>query len=511
MKYRLEYVFITWRLLLLHLVVLFISSCNKGELKGNLLPETNIYIKEINLAGENRLKSEIKLSWSGTDKDGYIEDYEISFDEINWKKLRKRYDRALADSVLVEDSTFTFSFPPGSDTANIFFYLRAIDNLGARNVVPSVLKIPIKNSKPSALFKRSFLMEDTVYSAFSLQWTLEDKDGIETIDSVFIKVNNGKWTSFNRTVDFVSIAPENITTAGVSDGNIYLGNTNPKLQKAKLDGLNVNGQNKVYLKTIDISGTTSNIDSTTSFYLKKKSNDLLVINMGTDVFQQPKADAVYLPLLVKKNQTFDFVNYGPSSKYRPKFWSPTLYLQIKDYKSVFIYTNKEAVIPGGGTLLEAASSALIDFINSNGKLLISCSLPTDTRSTSIIFSVLPIDSISGLPNIKTAQFDKDNYTLTPQISSTLLANLEGTRLGSQRVRVGSLSPFYPKNSCTVLFKGKVTKISGWEGPDNFVGKTMNSSGKTNLIFSTVPLQYMNAIPQNLDSFFEYVFLQEFNW
>lgn len=368
-----------WKLLLFYGLTVSFWSCNKGTLKENVLPETTIYLSEINLAGDDRLKSKVKLSWSGTDKDGYIAAYEISFDNINWIKLRKRFDRSLADSVLVEDSTFTFSFPAGSDTADIYFYLRGIDNLGAKNLQPSVLKIPVKNSVPSALFSRSFLMEDTVYSAFSLQWALEDKDGIETIDSVYLKLNKGDWVGFNRTIDFMTVIPKEPNATGITIGSIYTGVTNPKFQNRNLNGLLVNGINKVYLKTTDISGTSSPIDSTPSFYFKTKVNDLLVINMGTDVVQQPRANNVFLPLLAKKNISYDYVNYSPSSKYRPKFWVPTLNFQLKAYKSVFIYTNREALVPGGGTLLEAASSALIDFINNNGKVFISCSLPIDTR------------------------------------------------------------------------------------------------------------------------------------
>ncbi|TVQ81798.1 MAG: hypothetical protein EA358_00340, partial [Flavobacteriales bacterium] len=59
-------------------------SCMRGEKNENRPPSTKIFLESINRVGENRLNSNVNLSWFGTDKDGYVVGYEISFDRENW-------------------------------------------------------------------------------------------------------------------------------------------------------------------------------------------------------------------------------------------------------------------------------------------------------------------------------------------------------------------------------------------------------------------------------------------
>ncbi|MEX2596410.1 MAG: hypothetical protein WEC59_05705, partial [Salibacteraceae bacterium] len=101
--------------------LLIIFGCKKGELLDNQAPETHTTVQAINLSGENRLNSLITLRWWGSDPDGIVEGYELSFDQETW-----HYTTRL-------DSTFLFSINAVSDTVDIYFWVRAVDDKNAKD------------------------------------------------------------------------------------------------------------------------------------------------------------------------------------------------------------------------------------------------------------------------------------------------------------------------------------------------------------------------------------------
>ena len=123
-------------------LLLTLTACDKGELLENKAPDTRISVSEINLTGEDRLRSEVTLHWFGADEDGWITGYELSLDGTNWSPVTK------------QDSTFSFELTLGSDTTDIDFYVRAVDNDDAVDPTPAYLRVPIRNSPPTAIFCR---------------------------------------------------------------------------------------------------------------------------------------------------------------------------------------------------------------------------------------------------------------------------------------------------------------------------------------------------------------------
>ena len=159
------------RILFFLLVTTIFSACIKeDELKLNTNPNTNIFLEKIDRVGENRLNTNVTMHWSADDRDGYIVGYEVSLDNITWSFTTK------------QDSVFRFSILNG-DTTDINLYVRAIDNDGNKDLTPAYLKIPIKNTIPTAAFDDNLIKCDSVYSVFSLLFSANDLDGNETIDS----------------------------------------------------------------------------------------------------------------------------------------------------------------------------------------------------------------------------------------------------------------------------------------------------------------------------------------
>ena len=170
---KLHYIFL--------LIPIILLACDEGELNPKSPPDTSIFINSIELSGENRLTSVVDLFWIGTDKDGFVKEYEISFDQIEWSLVTRT------------DSTFKFTISEGSDTANIDFYVRSIDNDGLIDPTPAYLEIPIRNTAPTIQFDEDFQPVDTTSVVFSLIWNVLDLDGENTIDSTFIRINDGDW------------------------------------------------------------------------------------------------------------------------------------------------------------------------------------------------------------------------------------------------------------------------------------------------------------------------------
>ena len=144
------------RRILFILLMASLWACDTGEKLGNQPPETRIFLEEINLTGENRLNSVVRLHWTGEDIDGYITGFELSLDGQQWHFTTNT------------DSTFRFDLQVGTDTTDISFWVRALDNEDERDPEPAFLLVPIKNSPPTARFDTLNVVPDTVYSAWSV-------------------------------------------------------------------------------------------------------------------------------------------------------------------------------------------------------------------------------------------------------------------------------------------------------------------------------------------------------
>jgi len=232
-------------LLVVALLVLFASCEKTGEENANKLPDTKIAFEEIDLSGDDRLTSSVRLSWFGTDGDGYITGFEISIDNGDWFFTEK------------QDSTFRFLISAGGDSADISFQVRAIDNDNILDPTPASLIIPIKNTAPIATIDNSTISSDSTLVVLTFDWSVEDPDGFETLQEVQIKANDGSWTSipYNEGTNLISIVPQNPTQLGLQSADIYLGTANePAIQ---IDGFINGDSNTFFLKSIDIANKES--------------------------------------------------------------------------------------------------------------------------------------------------------------------------------------------------------------------------------------------------------------
>ncbi|MFN0202089.1 MAG: hypothetical protein ACKVTZ_11250 [Bacteroidia bacterium] len=480
----------------LHFIFLFLLAglfaCEKGDLLDNLAPESKISVTEMNVTGQDRLNSIITLHWSGEDKDGYVKSYELSFDQTNWFSTTK------------QDSTFRFSINSGSDTTDISFYVRAIDDKGTKDASPAFLKIPIRNTAPKIAFDTQSPIPDTVYSVLTTLWNSSDLDGNETLDSVFIKANAGKWYALPQNISFLTLVPENPKNIGVQNAKVYK-NSVAELLSARIEGLNVGAVNQLYLKVKDKAGSFSQVDSSINFYLMPQTADVLVVD-EYNLTGTPTPEEIYNAIFTNLGITHDIYKMSGNA---PKFWEPTFSLYLSLYDKVFWYSDGiEQQDFANQLYLELAATALQKYLNQGGKMLISARFPArfNTKATayeSAIFSYSPFDSLST--SAGQARIPTDSSVLPVNMAAATYPTLKPS------VFLTGVDPFYAKNPSQNMYHAQIQGTGGWVGPRSIIGSTLFSNGKINQVFVSVELHKLNGDAAALQSFFNKVLNEEFNW
>ena len=481
-------------LILFTFFLVVIVSCKKGNPVAHTPPKTVIFVDTISLSGKNRLEGVVPLKWSGYSSDGYIASYEISINGSPWKNIGS-----------TEDSTFTFKLIQGQDSSNINFCVRAVDNYGIIDPSPPCLVVPVKDTPPTVALAKP--KTDTAYVVFTMTWTANDIEGAQAIDSIFIKINSGKWFALSSQADMVTFVPANAYATGATTAKVYM-DSNAVLLPQQINGLLLNDTNRIYIKARDISGEYSNVDSTETIYFKNQTSDLLVI--GADGNSSPKPQNVYFPLLSAAYGKFDFVDYETNGAInQPLLWSPTFTLYISLYDKIFIYTDSKTYgVSNPQLLLQLGASSFQTFLNKGGKLLILSNLPSSIAAGSNLYQFLPLDSLAssslGIPRISTGNLatpDSANAAQYPVLISS--------------ANVSLAVPFYPQASALVLYNASITKggrpVQPWEGPTCRGAKTHNSSSKTNMIFFSMELYLFDGNNTALQQFFSQVMNDEFNW
>lgn len=462
-----------------------LDSCKEDNLVENLPPDTHISIEKIDLSGESRLNSSVYLSWFGTDKDGYITGYEYSLDNTNWEYTEAR------------DSVFRFSIDPGSDTTDIDFYVRSIDNSGLIDNSPAYLKIPLRNSAPEAEIDEDSYPEDTALCVVTFRWRYSDPDGDNTVKQAFIKANDGSWTEIDRSKVMLSIRPKDAMATGTTNADIYY-NTDIETAGATLDGLNNGGENIFYIKVVDIAGTESEIDTSATLFIRRQTSDLLHIG------GQPKGvNLAYNGLIRANYSSFDAVDFAlDNGQYQPKFWNPTFSLLVELYDKLVMNCDQSLfsnpITGQSALLLEFAAPVLQNFNNKGGKSFITTSFPAGFTPEELQ-GALPIDSLS---------------TTSGQAVVSNDSNLVGLGAGWPNLQPKNLilgiDPFVPSLDGEPIYTAQISTFGAWKGP-RVVGATRRQNGKINQVFFSVELYLFDKNPAELNAVFDKVLNTDFNW
>lgn len=511
-------------LVCLVVVSVFLLTCRKTiDPTIRATPETQIFLDSIKVDSANRLSTNIEMHWFGNTPHGFIKGYEVSIDDGLWVFTKST------------DSSFRFTITDTTGKQNIKLQVRAIDDQGVKDPTPAVLIIPIKNTLPEVKFQLG--LTDSVFSVFTLRWTANDADGEETLDSVFFRINQGEWYGLSIKTTMVTFVPITPGTAGDSRATVYT-ETSAKLQSKNINGLKIDGINKVYIRVKDNSRAFSKLDSTISFFVARKKGDLLVVgsHLGGPVLRsctfvsatcQPDARKPSEVLLAAIDTaygvgSYDYVDIVTNSrKYTPKIWDPTFLLLMKLYDKVFWFGD---ITPDNNTCslpLEVAAPSIQKYLNSGGKLLVSTSIPLTNYSSPVsctssdyrfnlsspLFQYSPMDSMYLFTG---CVLRRDSALKPTQNASGYPALVVLPSTGN--IYTG-LSPFKAKSGAEVMYTANISRTGAWigvTGYSNFIART-RVGGKTNQVFSSIELNRMMGKPHNLTLFLQKVLTEEFNW
>jgi hypothetical protein len=488
-------------------------SCkpDKDEPQANNAPEVRIAIDSVGLPDSASLTTRIKLTWSGIDKDGYVTGFQLSWATDS---LTARNGLISAPVVKATDSTFLFNFTGSLEKAVIYFFLQAIDEKGAKSK-EAFLKIPVKNSKPVIRFVSDGLpVADTIWSVISLPYFFNDPDGSQNIDSVFVRINDGKWIPLPKNLTFISLVPVNPESTGATNCQVFPGENLSSLpskplplSNVEVPGIRLDDFNTFYLKIKDQAGAIGMDTSDKPYFVKRKTGDVLLVNAFNGV-ASTFCDTLYSKALTELNIPFDKINLMIQNGInQPLFWNSQFYLLCQVYGKIFWYGDVISTAPGAiPMLLNPASASLKQFLRFDGKMLGSNTFPDAPFQLAVddpVFELVPIDTFTRFTN---------NVRIRP--NGTLLA----TQGGYQDLTTGRLL-----TGCDI-FKVKPGVDSLYFVPKNMMGtqypgpvglpialRTKSVNGNTNFVFFTIEMAYLNGNRPALLSTFNKIFNDEFNW
>lgn len=473
-------------ILLILTLVIAAFSCNKGEKNENNAPETLVVPKAINLSGEQRLKSTVRLAWFGTDVDGFVKGYEISLDNQNWSFTTKT------------DSTFIFKITAGQDTADIQLWVRAIDNLDVKDPTPAKVTVPIKNTPPNIEINKNLSTADTALLVASIFWEADDPDGAENLKGFEIKINDGDWLKLPKKLDNVSITPSDPTITSITTANVY---STIDEQVGTLTDLRMEDTNYIYMRSYDLSDSYSEWDTVKSLFFKGKKSDLLVVGGDRD------RNKFYTDRLSNVVSSFDYVDYTANDgANQPTFWNPTFTLMALQYDKLFIYSDKTSYLNGNtgqqNLILESAAGSIDDVIKNGGKAFIIGYFENPLDNQSNLFEVLNIQSIDSLSK---------GLFLKPSANSLTAQESGYPDLGT-RTFPDAVSPFLKQTNVISIYEGQFDVTNGYTGSNTVGIKKINeSNGKTYQVFVSASMAIMDHNYSKVDSLFNHVINTEFNW
>lgn len=504
------------------MLFIFNFSC-RTELESpveNQSPIVRLSTEKINLPDTVRLFTRIQLSWSGQDGDGFIRGFRTAW-SVNLPEAISKLGTAPLETRT--DSVFLFNVVGSTDTATIWFVVEAEDNQGQRSKEPAVLRIPLINSAPFISFLTDGLPQaDTIWSVISLPFQLSDPDGSDNIDSVFLKINDGSWTSIPKSLNFITVVPESPGAFGESNALIFSGENLATQAKepvpvtgVRIPGLRLNEQNRFYLKIRDLAGSGM-ADSTRTYFIRRKTGDVLLL----DAVRNSSRDSLYTSIVStiapfdKLDLNFPVIPGTRIGANQPKFWNSTLYLLCNLYKKVFWYsdilpTNQPAGADTTRILLTPASASLSQYVRFKGKLLVSATFPDGKNQLPIdnaAFSLLPVSTF--YPRTDTIRIRPNGLALPRQGGYDSLKILS---IGSV---ITGVDVFNPSSGADTLFVLPKASLGGYPGvnPLCIAARTKNPQvNRSNLIFFGMELYYLSADRQKLQQTFTKIFNDEFNW
>jgi hypothetical protein len=486
----------------------FITPGCKTGLMGDenlqLAPETYTVVDTIMRSGSNRLSSQVAINWWGTDPDGYVVTYEISFDNISWTKVQ------------VMDSVFTLSLAPGADTGDFRFYVRAVDNSGLTDPSPASLLYPVKNSTPSVTFifstgtAQSFSRNPVrTFPVLKYSWDGEDPDGEANLSGFELVWNDTAAIPYllGKTVSSATFIGVDMT-ASVTEAEVYPNNdANPA--PLRIQGMRLNADNVLYIRSVDLVGAKSAYVAASTVFIKKPVSDILLVN-AVDISnpERNNIQAFYASALIGQGKIiFDTLQASQIQNFNYSELSPDATTQSRIFHNNRFGFKK--ILWFGDVAdfsLFLAQKSTADFFNNGGKMLMALDISTPIDERSAAFDFTPVKELVN-PGTGVNLWLKLNAQVNPMLA--------GYPVLVSTTTVTTARPFETANSATdtitPMYTAELTKQPGnipWTGTSVVMAKRASRTTlKTNFIISSLPLEVLNG-NGNINQLFQKLLIDE---
>lgn len=484
-------VFRVWVYVCLWGLALSVVSCRtrSGDFSGSIPPSTKLFLDTISLPDSLSKFSKVALYWSGESQNGYLRGFEIATDSLPCSTDPAYLDRLSWSFTTLNDSLFLFPVKHNQEFGKVSFYARAVDDQGVRDPQPPCLVMPVRNSRPTIAYDR--LPTDTVHLVASLGWSTQDADGEENMDSVYIKINEGAWTAFPKSVNYLTLAP---LQAQDSLPEIeYLTGLDGLSTGLRATGLVSGITNRVYVRVKDISNALS-LPDTVEFVYKNQKSDFLYV----DAYAGDAEKVIYTAAMASAQiGSYDYYDmYRDGGNYFPQNWNLTFTRYISYYKKIFWVTDNANP---SGLSLENGAFAIQKFLENGGKIWsVASKLPSNRESP--IYQYLPIDSVSK----DLGQARMNTGTLMVPTSAIATDTLASTTL------LLNVSTLYAFKNQTLYSTPGILKLSGWSGPETLAAYGTDNSGNINRVVFGVDLHLFNGRAGALSGVFGSILKDQFD-
>jgi len=371
-----------------------LAACDsgfEGSPSDNTAPETELSVRSADLREDlegRRLVSTVEVAWSGTDADGVVLTFDVRAyaigaglptlgPEEGWGRTSRR------------DSTLLLPIPLGQDQADVAVEVRAVDDDGSVDPSPARTVFPILNSDPTFRLIGAEAPPDSTWPVISFAFAAADRDGEANLAAIEVSLNapDGPFTRIAPEATFLTLIAEDPSATGTTGAQLFVGRGFSNTS-VTLPGLALDGDNVLYLRSVDQAGATSEtvrypgLDADGqplgTFYVRRVTSRVLLVN---DFRSAGDADVLAVAreaLAINGTAAFDTwdLSETPQSAAAPVFSDalpstpdPTLRQTIALWDRIYWVSNAVTNRVSGNNFPRAAG-VLDLFFNGGGRLLV---------------------------------------------------------------------------------------------------------------------------------------------
>jgi hypothetical protein len=474
-----------------------LGACKKHQITGNaasnLAPETSLTMDTIIRGGDDRLNAEVHIHWWGDDPDGFLKGFEFTFDSVLDASTSWVFTQAY-------DSVFLLPPPPGEDSMDFVFSVRAVDNADQRDPTPARLTFPIKNSVPAVTFLPGAQNPVFTFPALRFYWEASDIDGLETVNRFELAWNDTTGPFYATPATATSaIFEADDPGASFPQCRVFL-NNDATQQPDLMQGLRLNDSNQLFIRVVDNSEAASPFVGSYKLFVRRVTSSVVLINAYTS--GGAAVESFYAESLLDQGITsFDTLRIFEKVGGNLTQQSPDNLSQAR------VFNFFETMIWFGNSAdksLSLAQKTTVEFFNKGGRMLMAVYVSSSFDEQSQFLDFTPIESL----------VDPTDTTLILADTSAVSAQQPGWPALESSAFVGVVKPMNivigaePLYSAELLARDDSTlNITSWTGNSSVMARR-KSSGQTNFILSTLELQILDGLG-NIDSLFQRIYKDEF--